>query len=131
MRTVRIVLGRLFVAGLLGLGLGGAAAGEVPYDEARFDAALARRDSFVVAVVAEWCTTCNRQEVLVTELLEEPRFKHLTLFVADFDRELKLRRRLRVALQGTFVVYQDGREVGRSTGVTDKAALAALFAKAL
>lgn len=131
MRIVGVVLARLFVAGLLGLGLGGVTAGQVPYDEARFDAALAQRGSFVVAIVAEWCTTCSRQEVVVTELLEEPRFQGLTLYIADYDREMKLRQRLRVALQGTFVVYKDGREVARSTGVTDKAALAALFAKAL
>lgn len=131
MRALNILTRRLFIVGLLGAWAARAAAGQITYDETKFDAALARRDSFVLALVTDWCTTCNRQEVIVTELLEEPRFKDLTLFVADYDRELKLRRRLRVALQGTFVVYKDGREVARSTGVTDKAALAALFAKAL
>jgi thiol-disulfide isomerase/thioredoxin len=122
---------RACAAWLVAAGVGLAGAGEVPYEEARFEAALAQRGGFVVALVADWCTTCNRQEVVVTELLAEPRFKGLTLLVADYDREAKLRQRLRVALQGTFVVFKNGREVARSTGVTDKAALAALFAKAL
>jgi thiol-disulfide isomerase/thioredoxin len=104
---------------------------EIPYDEARFNAAVARRDSFVIAVVAEWCTVCNKQEIIVAELLEEPRFKDLTLFIADFDRERELRRRLRIVLQSTFVVFNDGKEVARATGQTDKAVIAALFAKAL
>jgi thioredoxin 1 len=104
---------------------------EVPYDEARFNAALARRDSFVVAVVAVWCTVCNKQEIAVAELLEEPRFKDLTLFIADFDRERELKRRLRIVLQSTLVVFKDGKEVARAIGQTDKAKIAALLAKAL
>lgn len=104
---------------------------EVPYDEARFNTALTARDSFVIAVVAVWCTVCNKQEMVVAELLEEPRFKDLTLFIADFDRERELRRRLRIVLQSTLVVFKDGKEVARATGQTDKAKIAALFAKAL
>lgn len=104
---------------------------EVPYDEARFNAAVARRESFVIAVVAEWCTVCNKQEIVVAELLDEPRFKNLTLFIADFDRERELRRRLRIVLQSTFVVFKNGKEVARATGQTDKRVIAALFAKAL
>jgi len=131
MGTLRTRLVRFLVAWLAAAGVGLACAGQVAYDEARFDASLAQRGGFVVALVADWCTTCSRQQVVVTELLEEPRFRGLTLFVAEFDREPRLRQRLRVALQGTFVVFKDGREVARSTGLTDKAALAALFARAL
>lgn len=104
---------------------------EVPYDEARFNAALARRDSFVIAIVAEWCTVCNKQDAIIAELLEEPRFKNLILFIADFDRERELRRRLRIVLQSTLVVFKDGKEVARATGQTDKRAIAALFARTL
>jgi thiol-disulfide isomerase/thioredoxin len=85
----------------------------------------------VVALVTDWCSTCSRQEMVVAELLKEPRFSNLTIFIADFDRELDLRRRLRVVAQGTFVVFKDGKEVARSTGQSEKAAIAALFARAL
>jgi hypothetical protein len=53
----------------------------------------------------------------------------LTVFIADFDRELDLRRRLRVVTQGTLVVFKDGKEVARSTGQTEKEAIAKLFAR--
>jgi thiol-disulfide isomerase/thioredoxin len=106
-------------------------AGEVAYDEARFSAALVHQGGFVVALVTDWCSTCSRQEMVVAELLKEPRFSNLTIFIADFDRELDLRRRLRVVAQGTFVVFKDGKEVARSTGQSEKAAIAALFARAL
>ena len=57
--------------------------------------------------------------------------KDVTLFVADFDTESALKKQLRVAQQSTFVVFKGGKEVGRSTGETDRAAIAALFDKAL
>ena len=105
-------------------------AGEVAYEEVRFEAALVQPGGFVVALVTDWCTTCSRQKIIVAELLEEPRFRGLTVFIADFDRERDLRRRLRVVRQGTFVVFKDGNEVARSTGQTQKKAIANLFAKA-
>ena len=128
---IGIVVRRFSV--VLGFGLLSAlsSAGEIAYEEMRFNAALAQRGGFVVALVTDWCTTCSKQEIIVAELLEEPRFEDLTVFIADFDRELELRRRLRVVLQGTFVAFKDGREVARATGQTEKEAMAALFAKAL
>lgn len=116
-------------AGLSVLSVLGSAA-EVVYEEARFNAALAQRGGFVVALVTDWCTTCSRQELIVAALLEEPRFRDLTVFIADFDREFDLRQRLRVVTQGTFVVFKDGKEVARSTGQTQKKAIEDLFAKA-
>lgn len=116
-------------AGLSVLSALGSAA-EVVYEEARFNAALAQRGGFVVALVTDWCTTCSRQEMIVAALLEEPRFRDLTVFIADFDREFDLRQRLRVVTQGTFVVFKDGKEVARSTGQTQKKAIEDLFAKA-
>lgn len=116
-------------AGLSVLSALGSAA-EVVYEEARFNATLAQRGGFVVALVTDWCTTCSRQELIVAALLEEPRFRDLTVFIADFDREFDLRQRLRVVTQGTFVVFKDGKEVARSTGQTQKKAIEDLFAKA-
>ena len=57
--------------------------------------------------------------------------KGVTLFSADFDTEAALKKQLRVSQQSTFVVFKGGKEVGRSTGDTSKASIAALFAKAL
>lgn len=80
---------------------------------------------------ADWCPTCRAQAPLLRELMSEPRFKDLTLFVADYDRESELKRRLKVAQQSTLVVFKGGREVARSTGQTRKEALAELLGKAL
>jgi thioredoxin 1 len=109
----------------------GAGAAEQPYDKTRFAAALERCTPIVVAFVADWCSTCSVQKPVVTELIEDPRFKGLTVFVADFDKELDLRKQLRVAQQSTFVAFKGCKEVGRSTGQTRKDAIAKLFAKTL
>ena len=124
-------IGRFLIVASIGALSALAPAGQRAYEEPGFKAALAQRGGLVLALVADWCTTCSRQEAVVAELLGDPRFKDLTVIVADFDREVELRRRFRVVVQGTFIVFKDGREAGRSIGVTDKAAIAALFSRAL
>jgi thioredoxin 1 len=125
-RGGRGALALLLVAFSAGVG-----AAEVPYDKARFAAAVGRCVPIVVAFVADWCSTCSVQKPVVTELIEDPRFKDVTVFIADFDKELELRKQLRVAQQSTFVAYKGCKEVGRSTGQTHKDAIARLFAKTL
>ena len=63
--------------------------------------------------------------------MKEPARKDVTLFKADYDTEAALKKQLRVAQQSTFVVFKNGKEVGRSTGDTDRTTIARLFDKAL
>lgn len=105
--------------------------GEVAYDKRQFDRALAQRVPMVVAFVADWCATCSVQQPVVGELLQDPKFRQLTVFLADFDKDVELKKLLRVTHQSTLVVFKGGREVARATGQTRKESLAALFAKAL
>jgi thioredoxin-like negative regulator of GroEL len=67
----------------------------------------------------------------VQALLKEKKLQPVTLFVADYDTEEALKKQLGVTMQSTFVVFKDGKEVGRSTGQTQKAAIAELFDKAI
>lgn len=121
----------LAAACLLGLVAASAQAGEAPFDAAAFDAAVAAGKPAAVHFHADWCPTCRAQAPLLRELMSEPRFKDLTLFVADYDRESALKRRLKVTQQSTLVVFKEGREAARSTGQTRKEALAELLGKAL
>ena len=106
-------------------------AGEVPYEASRFEADLAQARPTVLFFATDWCSTCSAEKAVLDELLVEPRFKELTIFVADFDQERELRRRYRVAAQSTFVVFKGGREVARATGLVRKDAIANLLAQAL
>ena len=127
--------GTFMIRGLLGVALMSAAAvamaGETAFQQAAFEQALAAGKPVVVDFQASWCPTCKVQKPLVAALLHEPKRKDLTLFAADYDTEAALKKKLRVAQQSTFVVFKGGKEVGRSTGETDKSAIAALFDKAL
>jgi len=106
-------------------------AGEIPYDKAAFEKAVAESKPVIVAFHADWCPTCRTQKPIVQELLREPKLKDVTLFVADFDKEKDLKKSLRVSQQSTFVVFKAGKEVARSTGQTKKGDIAATFAKVL
>jgi thioredoxin 1 len=115
----------------LGLAALAALAAELPYDKAKFDAALAKGGPVIVDFAASWCPTCKAQKPIVDSLLKEARMKPVTLFLADYDTEAALKKQLGVTQQSTFVVFKGGKEVGRSTGQTQKAAIAELFDKAL
>jgi thioredoxin 1 len=123
---------RSFVV-VLGLGLAALAtfAGELPFDKATFDAALAQGKPVIVDFSASWCPTCKQQKPIVAALLKEKKLQPVTLFVADFDFEEGLKKQLGVTMQSTFVVFKAGKEVGRSTGQTQKQAISDLFDKAL
>ena len=108
-----------------------AAAGEVPFNQARFDAALAQGKPVIVDFAADWCPTCKEQKPIVQGLLKDPKRKELNFFVANFDTETALKKRLGITMQSTFVVFKAGKEVGRATGQTQKDAIAELFDKAL
>ena len=114
------------------LSLSGAAlAGEVPFTQARFDQAMAAGTPTVVYLHATWCPTCKVQQPIVDRLSSDPQFKAVTILEADYDKEVALKKDLKVTQQSTFVVFQHGHEVTRSTGQTQEAAIRATFARAL
>ena len=128
--STRAALRSLLGAALLA-GAALAQAAGMPYDKAKFDAALAQGKPVLMHFAADWCPTCKEQKPVVDALMDEPKRQKLTYFVADFDKETALKKRLHVTMQSTFLVFKGGKEVGRSTGQTDKAELAGLFDKAL
>ncbi len=130
MKTTAAV--RMYAFGiLLALVSVAASASELAYDKAQYERALAQGKPVVVDFSASWCPTCKAQKPIVTNLLLEPRFKDLTVFVADYDTEASLKKQLRITQQSTFVVFKGGQEVARSTGQTERGAIVDLFAKAL
>ena len=106
-------------------------AAELPFDKARFDAAMAQGMPVIVDFSASWCPTCKAQKPIVEGLMKEKRLEPVTLFLVDFDKESGLKKQLGVTQQSTFVVFKAGKEVGRSTGQTQKQAISELFDKAL
>ncbi len=55
----------------------------------------------------------------------------MTILHVDFDSQKDALKELGVRMQSTLITYKGGKEVGRSTGVTDKAAIAAQLDKSI
>ena len=105
------------------------AAEQLDFTPAAMSAAQAAGKPVVVDVSATWCPTCKAQAPIVQSLLKDPKFKDLVLLHVDFDTQKAVLRQYDVRAQSTFVAFKGSREVGRSTGDTDKASIAKLFDK--
>ena len=128
-RTVTFLV-RLGGLALLALA-GHAAAAERPFDQAGFDRDRAAGRPVVVYFHADWCPTCKVQKPIVDRLAQAPALQPVTIYVADYDTETALEKSLNVHMQSTFVVFRRGREVARSTGQTQEAAIRAVLRQAL
>ena len=113
-----------------GLAAPAVAAEQAAYSPAALAKAQMAGKPVVLHVEASWCSTCAAQKPIVRSILKDPRFKDLVVLDVDFDKQKAVLRKLNVREQSTFVVYKGQKELGRSTGDTDKASIEALFGKA-
>jgi thiol-disulfide isomerase/thioredoxin len=126
MRLFILCILMFFAAGTVPL----SQAAEVAYTQTAFDAAVKEGRAVAVVFHANWCPTCRAQAPVLKQLMLEPKFKNLTLFVADYDKEKALEHTLHVTQQSTIVVFKGGAEITRSTGETTQDSLAAVLSKA-
>ena len=119
-----LLLLSLFVAG-------SALAASPAFDQAAFDKLQAEGKPILIAVHADWCGICKKQEPIIDDLLTTPALKSITALRVDYDKQKDIVRSFDVSRQSTLIVFKGGKEVGRSTGVTDKDSIAALLQKAI
>jgi thiol-disulfide isomerase/thioredoxin len=105
--------------------------GNKPYNQAQFDAAQAAGRPILIEVTAPWCSVCKAQAPILARLKSDPKFKDMVAFEIDFDSQKDLLRKLNVRSQSTLIVFKGKAEVGRSTGDTNPASIAALLGKAV
>jgi thiol-disulfide isomerase/thioredoxin len=104
-----------------------ALAGE-PFDSTAFEASQAAGKSVLVDVTAPWCPTCKQQRSIVQEIEKE--HPDLVVYEVDFDSAKDVLKKFHVQYQSTLIVFKGAKEVGRSTGETDRAPIRSLVAKA-
>lgn len=98
-----------------------------PFTEARLDALNQSGQPVLVAIHADWCSTCKTQERVLQELLPQPEFKRIKVLRMDFDQQRELVRSFGVQYQSTLIAFKDGREVGRTTAEMSPVRIAELL----
>ena len=86
-----------------------------PFTQARLDELNRTDQPVLVAIHADWCSTCKTQEKILQELLPRPEFSRIKMLRVDFDRQKDAVRSFGVRYQSTLIVFKNGHEVGRST----------------
>lgn len=102
-----------------------------PYTQARLDALNNSGQPVLVAIHADWCSTCKTQERILQELLPQPEFKGIKMLRVDFDRQREVVRAFGVEYQSTLIVFGGGREMGRSTADMSPVRIAELLRRSL
>jgi thiol:disulfide interchange protein len=102
-----------------------------PYTQQKLDALNKAGSPVLVAIHADWCSTCRAQEHVLNDLLPQPAFSGIKTLRMDFDKQKPEVRAFGVKYQSTLIVFKGGKEVGRTTAETDQDRIAALLRKAL
>ena len=87
--------------------------------------------SAVISTHADWCSTCKKQDKVLSDFMKDLDYKNVVFYQVDYDNQKELLKALKVRSQSTIIVYKNGKEVARATGDTKEAALAKLTRQAI
>jgi thioredoxin 1 len=106
------------------------AAGQ-PFTQNQFDSLMKEGKPIIVHVHAPWCSNCKAQDPVLNSELKSPAYKGVTFLEVDFDTQKSVLKEFNVSNQSTILVFNKGKELGRSTGVTKEVDIESLTKKAL
>ena len=98
-----------------------ALAGEIkPYSQTEVSKLAAEGKPILLDIRADWCPTCAAQAPVIRELMAQGKYKDLTMFTIDFDKDTALLKAYNASVQSTLIVLTGKQEVGRSVGDTSR-----------
>jgi len=97
------------------------------YDASRFEALMARDEPVMVEIYASWCPTCLLQHRALMTLHEEGRSPQIRAIRVDFDRDVAFRQKHGFGHTGIIVVFQNGEEIRRASGLITADKIAAFI----
>jgi thioredoxin 1 len=125
-------LAAVAIAGCMTLSAGMAQAIEVrPFETASFEAAKSAGKPVVVDVTASWCSTCQAQQRIMTELAKKPEFADVLVLQVDVDTQQDEMRSLGAQSRSTLIAFNGAEETARTVGDTNAQSVEALFASTL
>lgn len=90
------------------------------YTNDSFQEALKTGRPTVVYFHASWCPVCRKQQPILNEIVADKKYEKMVALTADYDTEKEIKTNLKISTQATIVVFKDGKEIARKTGVTQK-----------
>ena len=122
---IKFTIAALF---LLSFSTRAALAGEIkPYNQAEFEKLAAEGKPILLDFRADWCAMCAAQAPVIRELMAQSKYRDLTAFTIDFDRDTALLKAYNVELQSTLIVLTGKHEEGRSVGDTSREGIVRLL----
>lgn len=82
-----------------------------------FQAAQAEGKTIMIAVHADWCTTCRAQEPALEAVILEDMFKDVVVLRVDYDAQRDVMFELEVFNRSTLIVYTGTEEVARAYAI--------------
>ena len=105
--------------------------GTEPFTAAAFEAAQKSGKSILPDIWASWCPTCKAQGAILERLQKDERFADFVVLRVDFDKQVDIVQSFGAQMQSTLIVFKGTKEVSRSVGETDPAAIEYLLLKAI
>jgi thioredoxin 1 len=125
------VIKTTLTAGLLALSTLASALELKPFSQSELSAVQQQGRPVVVHFHADWCSTCVAQAKSLETLKADPQLKAMTVLVADYDKEIELRKSMKIRSQSVMVVFKGSEEVTRLAGQSQATDIKAAFLKAL
>lgn len=99
------------------------------YSTPRFEELMKRGEPLLVEVYASWCPTCLLQHEALETLHKEGRGPQIRAIRVDFDRDSDFRAAYGFNHTGTIVLFNDGREAARQSGLVTPDKIQAFLAQ--
>ena len=125
-----------FVAVFAVVGVGGQsrsafAAEREPFSNERFEELKADGTPFLVVFYAPWCSTCRRQEQILTSLRKEAEFSKVRELGVNWDEGVEHRAPFSISRRSTIVAFRGPTEVGRIVASTKEGEIRELLKRAV
>ncbi len=85
-------------------------------DFAAYQSMIPNHSTVLVDVGAEWCPPCNKMNPVIESLTASPDLK-FSLVKIDGGDQVNLTKELKVDALPTFIIYKQGKEVWRKSGI--------------